>query len=87
MSVNLFLAGCTNISDVLAIDQRVYQGGERLVCRVRLGPETMPHLGKAPAVAVVPSRMMWAEEGGWSLDGQKVKSFAQIGSALELLEL
>ncbi|CAJ1433673.1 unnamed protein product, partial [Effrenium voratum] len=81
VSVNALLSSMKNVSDILAIDQRSYQGGERIVCNVRFGSETVPLLGKCPVVAVVPSRMTWAEEQkGWMLDGQKVKTFAQIGS-------
>ncbi|CAJ1363529.1 unnamed protein product, partial [Effrenium voratum] len=81
VSVNALLSSMKNVSDILAIDQRSYQGGERMVCNVRFGSETVPLLGKCPVVAVVPSRMTWAEEQkGWMLDGQKVKTFAQIGS-------
>ena len=80
VSASLLLSGLSNASDVLCIDSCVYEGGQRVVCRVRLGSETQLHLGRAPAVAVVPSRMLWQEEGGWMLEGQKVKSFAQIGS-------
>jgi len=84
VTVNTLLSSFTNISDIMAIDQQRYKGGERIVCRVRLGAETNPLCGKHPVVAVVPSRMMWwTEESGkgyWLMDGQKVKSFAQIGS-------
>lgn len=31
--VNALLNSMTNISDILAIDQRSYQGGQRIVCR------------------------------------------------------
>eukprot|EP00913_Durusdinium_trenchii_P004067 g3769.t1 len=81
VSVNALLNSMTNISDILAIDQRSYQGGQRIVCRVRLGAETGPLCGKAPVLCVVPSRMLWTEEGKghWILDGQKIKTFAQLG--------
>ncbi|CAE7910848.1 unnamed protein product [Symbiodinium sp. KB8] len=83
VTVNSILTSLCNITDVLAIDQRSYQGGDRIVCRVRLGSELAPLCGKCPVLALVPSRLFWNEEEGtkgfWSLDGQKVKSFSQIG--------
>ncbi|CAE7201453.1 Slc34a2 [Symbiodinium natans] len=82
VTVNSILNSLCNISDVLAIDRRNYQGGDRIVCRVRLGSELTPLSGKSPVLAVVPSRLLWCEDGKngfWQLDGQKVKSFAQIG--------
>jgi len=83
VTVNSILTSLCNITDVLAIDQRSYQGGDRIVCRVRVGSELAPVCGKCPVLALVPSRLFWNEEEGtkgfWSLDGQKVKSFSQIG--------
>ncbi|CAL1161464.1 unnamed protein product [Cladocopium goreaui] len=82
VTVNALLISFTNISDIMAVDQKRYNGGDRIMCRVRLGADMNPLCGKHPVVAVVPSRMIWTEEGKghWLIDGQKIKSFAQIGS-------
>eukprot|EP00931_Biecheleriopsis_adriatica_P080540 TRINITY_DN5388_c0_g1_i1.p1 TRINITY_DN5388_c0_g1~~TRINITY_DN5388_c0_g1_i1.p1 ORF type:complete len:2831 (-),score=625.54 TRINITY_DN5388_c0_g1_i1:33-7991(-) len=81
VSVNRFIVSMPNISDVLAIDRRSYQAGDRIVCRTRLSDEASRLCGKQPVLAVVPERLEWVEEGfrsHWQLDGKRIKSFSQI---------
>eukprot|EP00928_Gymnodinium_smaydae_P071184 TRINITY_DN54844_c0_g1_i1.p1 TRINITY_DN54844_c0_g1~~TRINITY_DN54844_c0_g1_i1.p1 ORF type:complete len:2854 (-),score=460.34 TRINITY_DN54844_c0_g1_i1:21-8582(-) len=81
VTLNILFQETKNVSDVLAIDKSSYQSGDRILCKIRLSPESLKRCKEKPVLCVVSTRLEWKELGSkshWVLDGEKIHDFVHL---------